>query len=239
MITDPVHVDKISGQTTTGHEWDGIRELNTPLPRWWLWLFYLSHRLLGRLLDRLSVLAAGQQLPPRPVRNHQPHPGGGGRRGGPGGAHAAGGGSRKGEPPADRGRSETAGDRARSGQGGVRRQLRAVPRLGRPGPEGLSQPDGGPLAVGRNPRPDRRDDHARHPRRRPGHPHERHAGLRQGRDPEARADPAGRQLRSDPRAGSNPSRASTSPPARRSSPTIASRATARTARATPTWARPT
>jgi cytochrome c oxidase cbb3-type subunit 3 len=25
---------------TTGHEWDGITELNTPLPRWWLWLFY-------------------------------------------------------------------------------------------------------------------------------------------------------------------------------------------------------
>src|SRR3974390_1536497 len=42
MITDPVQVDKISGQTTTGHEWDGIRELNTPLPRWWLWLFYLT-----------------------------------------------------------------------------------------------------------------------------------------------------------------------------------------------------
>jgi len=42
MITDPVQVDKVSGQTTTGHEWDGIRELNTPLPRWWLWLFYLS-----------------------------------------------------------------------------------------------------------------------------------------------------------------------------------------------------
>ena len=42
MISDPVQVDKISGQTTTGHEWDGIRELNTPLPRWWLWLFYLT-----------------------------------------------------------------------------------------------------------------------------------------------------------------------------------------------------
>src|SRR5947207_11604736 len=27
---------------TTGHAWDGIRELNTPLPRWWLWLFYLT-----------------------------------------------------------------------------------------------------------------------------------------------------------------------------------------------------
>jgi cytochrome c oxidase cbb3-type subunit 3 len=42
MITDPVQVDKISGQTTTGHEWDGIRELNTPLPRWWLWIFYAT-----------------------------------------------------------------------------------------------------------------------------------------------------------------------------------------------------
>jgi len=27
---------------TTGHEWDGIQELNTPLPRWWLWTFYLT-----------------------------------------------------------------------------------------------------------------------------------------------------------------------------------------------------
>lgn len=26
---------------TTGHEWDGIEELNTPLPRWWLWTFYV------------------------------------------------------------------------------------------------------------------------------------------------------------------------------------------------------
>jgi cytochrome c oxidase cbb3-type subunit 3 len=42
MSTDPVQVDRISGQATTGHEWDGIRELNTPLPRWWLWLFYLT-----------------------------------------------------------------------------------------------------------------------------------------------------------------------------------------------------
>src|ERR1700690_2231013 len=27
---------------TTGHEWDGISELNTPLPRWWLWVFYAT-----------------------------------------------------------------------------------------------------------------------------------------------------------------------------------------------------
>jgi len=25
---------------TTGHSWDGIEELDTPLPRWWLWVFY-------------------------------------------------------------------------------------------------------------------------------------------------------------------------------------------------------
>jgi cytochrome c oxidase cbb3-type subunit 3 len=28
------------GPGTTGHEWDGIQELNNPLPRWWLWIFY-------------------------------------------------------------------------------------------------------------------------------------------------------------------------------------------------------
>lgn len=33
-------IDEISGVETTGHDWDGIRELNTPLPRWWLWTFY-------------------------------------------------------------------------------------------------------------------------------------------------------------------------------------------------------
>lgn len=27
---------------TTGHEWDGIREFDNPMPRWWLWVFYLT-----------------------------------------------------------------------------------------------------------------------------------------------------------------------------------------------------
>lgn len=36
------HVDEVSGVETTGHSWDGIRELNNPLPRWWLWTFYLT-----------------------------------------------------------------------------------------------------------------------------------------------------------------------------------------------------
>jgi cytochrome c oxidase cbb3-type subunit 3 len=35
-------IDQVSGTETTGHEWDGIKELNTPLPRWWLWTFYAS-----------------------------------------------------------------------------------------------------------------------------------------------------------------------------------------------------
>jgi cytochrome c oxidase cbb3-type subunit III len=35
-------IDALTGTATTGHDWDGIRELNTPLPRWWLWLFYAT-----------------------------------------------------------------------------------------------------------------------------------------------------------------------------------------------------
>jgi cytochrome c oxidase cbb3-type subunit III len=34
--------DEVTGLETTGHEWDGIRELNTPLPRWWLYIFYAT-----------------------------------------------------------------------------------------------------------------------------------------------------------------------------------------------------
>jgi cytochrome c oxidase cbb3-type subunit 3 len=36
------HIDPLTGTATTGHEWDGLQELNTPLPRWWLWLFYAT-----------------------------------------------------------------------------------------------------------------------------------------------------------------------------------------------------
>lgn len=36
------NVDSLTGTATTGHEWDGVQELNTPLPRWWLWLFYIT-----------------------------------------------------------------------------------------------------------------------------------------------------------------------------------------------------
>ena len=33
---------KTSGEETTGHEWDGIKELDNPLPLWWVGLFTLS-----------------------------------------------------------------------------------------------------------------------------------------------------------------------------------------------------
>ncbi|PAQ05458.1 cytochrome-c oxidase, cbb3-type subunit III [Mesorhizobium temperatum] len=36
------HIDEVSGISTTGHEWDGIRELNNPLPRWWVTTFYIT-----------------------------------------------------------------------------------------------------------------------------------------------------------------------------------------------------
>src|SRR4051794_17447893 len=36
------HIDPMTGVATTGHEWDGVQELNMPLPRWWLWLFYVT-----------------------------------------------------------------------------------------------------------------------------------------------------------------------------------------------------
>lgn len=35
-------IDKVTGVETTGHEWDGIKELNKPLPKWWLYTFYAS-----------------------------------------------------------------------------------------------------------------------------------------------------------------------------------------------------
>ena len=41
-MADTRDIDEVSGVETTGHEWDGIKELNNPLPRWWLWTFYLT-----------------------------------------------------------------------------------------------------------------------------------------------------------------------------------------------------
>lgn len=41
MANNP-KIDEATGVETVGHEWDGIEELNNPLPRWWLWTFYAT-----------------------------------------------------------------------------------------------------------------------------------------------------------------------------------------------------
>lgn len=37
-----IEKDLPSGRDTTGHEWDGVKELNTPLPTWWVYTFYAT-----------------------------------------------------------------------------------------------------------------------------------------------------------------------------------------------------
>ncbi len=39
MAKEPKHNQE---PETTGHEWDGLKEYNNPLPRWWVWVFYLT-----------------------------------------------------------------------------------------------------------------------------------------------------------------------------------------------------
>ena len=41
MCAKPIKEDPKPPVGTTGHSWDGIEELNNPLPRWWVWSFYL------------------------------------------------------------------------------------------------------------------------------------------------------------------------------------------------------
>jgi len=42
MADNQKKIDEATGVETVGHEWDGIEELNNPLPRWWLWIFYAT-----------------------------------------------------------------------------------------------------------------------------------------------------------------------------------------------------
>ena len=54
MADEHNDIDAVTGTATTGHEWDGIRELNTPLPRWWLWIV-LRSRSSGRSATGSSI----------------------------------------------------------------------------------------------------------------------------------------------------------------------------------------
>lgn len=42
MSDNDIEKDDFTGVETTGHEWDGIKELNNPAPRWWLGVMILS-----------------------------------------------------------------------------------------------------------------------------------------------------------------------------------------------------
>ncbi len=39
-MAEKKRIDEPTGTSTVGHEWDGIEELDTPMPRWWLLTFY-------------------------------------------------------------------------------------------------------------------------------------------------------------------------------------------------------
>ena len=41
-MADHKRIDEVTGTHTSGHEWDGIEELDTPMPRWWLWTLYAT-----------------------------------------------------------------------------------------------------------------------------------------------------------------------------------------------------
>ncbi len=41
-MADQKEIDQITGIETTGHEWDGVKELNNPLPNWWRWILYAT-----------------------------------------------------------------------------------------------------------------------------------------------------------------------------------------------------
>jgi cytochrome c oxidase cbb3-type subunit III len=41
-VPTKIEKDSVTGHNTTGHEWDGLKELNQPLPKWWVYTLYAS-----------------------------------------------------------------------------------------------------------------------------------------------------------------------------------------------------
>ncbi|GAB5458238.1 MAG: cytochrome-c oxidase, cbb3-type subunit III [Henriciella sp.] len=72
MANDLKDIDDHSGIETTGHDWDGIKELNNPLPRWWLYVWY------GTIIWAVIYMIMMPALPALPgfgsntpgIRNH-------------------------------------------------------------------------------------------------------------------------------------------------------------------------
>lgn len=52
--------DELTGvEIISDHDYDGIKELNNPMPKWWLWLFYLSIVFAAVYMLRYFVLKTG------------------------------------------------------------------------------------------------------------------------------------------------------------------------------------
>ena len=232
-------IDHVSGTPTTGHEWDGIKELNTPLPRWWLYVFYAT------IVWGLGYVIAFPAWPlvnsyttgvPRPFAARV-------SVGGPRAVLAAratfGRGARRGDVQQINADRRCWSSRCANGRAAFGDNCAPCHGTGATGSTRISEPPGRRLALGRHAGRHRPDDPLRHPLRPSGHPHQRHAGLRQGPDPRSQADPRRRRLCRDPLRRHTLRRRRTSRPAGSSSPIIAPPATARTARASRKWARPT
>ena len=145
-------IDAVTGVETTGHVWDGdLKELNKPLPRWWLYTFYAMHRLGLRLLDVLSGLADARRLHQGHARLQPAQ-----RGDAPSVAAAKAAQARLLEAvattPRRRDREEPRSDGVRHARrrGAVLQQLRALPRPRRAGLQGLPEPQRRRLALGRH-----------------------------------------------------------------------------------------
>ena len=152
MTAQKRDIDAVTGVETTGHEWDGVKELNKPLPRWWLLTFYativwavgywvvypawptlngytkgmLGYSQRATVADEVKAAAGRARRPARPARRRTAR--------------------------ADQARAGAAALCHGRRGGCVPGQLRAVPRPRRAGLRRLSQPQRRRLALGRHDR---------------------------------------------------------------------------------------
>ena len=135
--------EKIGGGADTGHVWDeDLREYNNPLPRWWLWLFYITVRV--RLLylvavSRVSATSPASRAGPRRASTS--------RESGASKREAAACSAPFAAMSVAAARGRPAGDV--DGAQPVPEQLRAVPRLRRRRRQGFPNLTDAELAVGR------------------------------------------------------------------------------------------
>ncbi len=60
MEKDKLEKDELTGdELLSNHEYDGIQELNNPMPKWWLWLFYNTIIFAAVYMVRYHVMKTG------------------------------------------------------------------------------------------------------------------------------------------------------------------------------------